>query len=270
MSKARLIKRFGGSGDIPILVAMMGYSESRLFPRCLTREFIPYCFDCWPASYARWESFFRRNKIRIAFFSALQSAKYFVERLPETLCVWLPEAIDTREYSCGSSLISRDIDVLELGRKFDWYHRAILQPLNQAGRSHLFERVKGQIIFPTRGELVDGLSRSKISICFPCSMTHPERSGGVETVTLRYFESLASRCLVVGKCPAELHDLFGYNPIIEIDAHRPSEQIIEILTEIDRYQEFVDKNRARLLEVGTWDARVKEMLDTISSRWATN
>jgi hypothetical protein len=101
-------------------------------------------------------------------------------------------------------------------------------------------------------------------------MTHPERSGGVETVTLRYFESLASRCLVVGKCPAELHDLFGYNPIIEIDAHRPSEQIIEILTEIDRYQEFVDKNRARLLEVGTWDARVKEMLDTISSRWATN
>jgi len=270
ISKLRLTRRLSGDGNPPILVAMMGYSESRLFPKCLHREFIPYVFDCWPSSYDRWESFFWRNKIRMAIFSARQSASYFAKRMRGMQCIWLPEALDVSDYSSGPNLVSRDIDVLELGRKFDWYHQAILEPLSQAERIHLFERVKGQIVFPTLQEFVDGLSRSKVSVCFPCSMTHPERSGDVETVTMRYFESIASRCLIVGKCPAELQELFGYNPIIEIDTQKPSSQILEILTEIDKYQEFVDSNRARLLQVGTWDVRVSEMLETIQSRLASN
>ena len=66
-------------------------------------------------------------------------------------------------------------------------------------------------------DLVAGLANSRVSICFPQSITNPERCGKVETVTLRYFESMASKCLIVGKCPLELRDLFGYNPVIEVD-----------------------------------------------------
>jgi hypothetical protein len=95
-------------------------------------------------------------------------------------------------------------------------------------------------------------------------MTDPVKAGGVETVTFRYFESIASCCLIVGHCPAELEDLFGYNPVIEADLQDPAGQLFDLLQNIDSYQGFVDKNRQRMLEVGSWDVRVETMLSTLS------
>ena len=68
-----------------------------------------------------------------------------------------------------------------------------------------------------RMPLAAGFGDAKVSVCFPSSTTHPQRSGSVETATHRYFESFASRCIVVGRAPAELVDLFGYNPVVEAD-----------------------------------------------------
>ena len=139
--------------------------------------------------------------------------------------MWLPEATDPSEYSSSVPWAERDIDVLELGRKSNSFHGKIAAPLANAKRSHLFERVKGEIIFPDRKGFLEGLARSKISICFPCSQTHPERFGSVETVTNRYFESMASKCLIVGHAPRQLTDLFGYNPVIEVQEGADFEQI---------------------------------------------
>jgi hypothetical protein len=150
--------------------------------------------------------------------------------------------------------------VLELGRKNDLFHSRITDPLATARRPHLFEKVKGQIIFPDRPGLIRGLSQSKISICFPSSQTHPERSGTVETVTLRYFESIASKCVLLGHAPQELIDLFGYNPVIEVDTGSEYEQLKSILSDPDSARVLVEKNYQRLLEVGTWKCRIKEAL----------
>ena len=67
---------------------------------------------------------------------------------------------------------------------------------------------------------------------FPCSLTHPERSGPVETVTHRYFESMASKCLIIGHAPRELIDLFGYNPAIEMQANHEFKQLQALLDKI--------------------------------------
>jgi len=179
--------------------------------------------------------------------------------------VWLPEATDPLEYCASIPLSERNIDVLELGRRYDSFHRKIAQPLAEANRVHLFERVKGEIIFSDRAGLVDGLGRSKLSICFPCSQTHPERSGAIETVTHRYFESMASKCLIVGHAPQELIDLFGYNPVIEIHSECAFEQIESILNNLDSFRSFVEDNYQRLLEVGTWKSRVQTVLSTYSA-----
>jgi hypothetical protein len=122
---------------------------------------------------------------------------------------------------------------------------------------HLYERAKGCIVFPAKQEMIDGLANTRISVCFPSSMTHPKRSGVVETLTYRYLESMASKCLVVGKCPKELVELFGYNPVIELE--NPS-QIMEILNQIQDYQCLVERNYHRLLEVGTARIRVQQLL----------
>jgi hypothetical protein len=264
-SKLRLMRNLYRSRQGPILVALMGYSESRLLLKCFNNEFIPYCFDCWPPMFDRWEAFFRRHRVRLAMFSARQSAEYFRKCIPEMNSAWIPEALDPSEYHSGTTLSERDIDVLEVGRKYDSYHDAIAGRLHECGISHLYEKVKGTVVFPGKQQLIDGLSRAKISVCFPSSTTHPARSGDVETVTLRYFEAIASRCILVGKCPAELAELFGYNPVAEVEQGREAEQLLEMVAAPDQYQWLVDKNYRRLLEVGTWDRRSGEMLEFIAN-----
>lgn len=243
----------------------MGFSESRTLPFSLWTEIIPYCFDCWPANYDRWSSFFRRHRIRLSFFSARQSAEYFAQGMEEMRSVWLPEATTPGDYRCAIPLSKRNIDILELGRKNDRFHSNVAAHLSRREKNHLFERIKGEIIFPDRSSLVAGLEDTKISVCFPCSQTHPARSGSVETVTQRYFESMAAKCVLLGHCPNELSDLFGYNPVIEVDSGHETEQIDTILADISNYEELVENNYRRLLEVGTWESRVPDILREIAN-----
>jgi hypothetical protein len=266
MARAGMVRNFWKGGKAIYLAILLGPAEYRLFPFSYGREMVAYCFDCWPAGYARWASFLRRNRIKLAFFSARRSAEYFSQKIPAMRSVWLPEAVDPEAYFSSKSLADRSIDVLELGRRDEALHQAITPPLQENHRVHLFEQEKGHIIFPTREALVNGLSDSKISVCFPSSLTHPQRSGDVETVTYRYFESMASGCLLWGKCPQELSELFGYNPVIEADRRDPCGQLDEILQNPGKYQELVDRNYQRLLEVGTWQARAAAMLEIINNQ----
>jgi hypothetical protein len=266
LSRLGLIRPFIRRRENLVLVPSMGFSEYRLVPFGYIFETVLYVFDCWPKDYRRWIAYFRRHRPRVTFFSARDSAAYFRHRIPGMEAIWMPEATDPGRYRTGPQLTERSLDVLELGRRYSTFHEAVREPLRRLGRSHRFESQPGQIIFPTFRELVDGLAATRISICFPSSLTHPARSGSVETVTHRYFESMASRCVVVGKCPGELADLFGYDPVIPADMGDPSTQIVQILGDLGAYQPLVDQNRARLLEVATWDVRVAAILTTLANR----
>ncbi len=248
------------------IIALEWHYEERLFPLCYCAEIIPLCFDCWPKDYERWIDLFKRHKFRVVFFTARKSCEYFRDVFPDMDCIWLPEAADPKEYKPDRPLAERAIDVLELGRRSDLYHNHIKEILAQQGHVHKF-RLEGQArIFPTKNSLVDAWADTKLSVCFPKTITDPEKAGGVETVTFRYFESLASRCLIIGSCPIELKILFGYNPVIEVDWSDPAGQLISILGHLETYSGFVNKNYNRLLEVGSWDVRVASMLSELLKR----
>jgi hypothetical protein len=264
LMKLGMVRNFFRSGRAYI-VPMLHCSEYRLFPASYTHECIPYSMDVWPPSYARWEAFARRNRVRTWFITARQSAERFKQKFPDANILWLAEAVDPSEYRHEIPLADRKIHVLELGRKWDAYHAKIEKPLEERGRTHLYEKVKGKLIFGARQEMIDGFVNSVISVCFPQSLTHPERAGDVETVTLRYFETIACKCVPVGRAPQELIDLFGFNPMIEVDMDHAAEQVDEILTDPAKYQPMVDRNYQRLMEVGTWDARIREMLATLKT-----
>jgi hypothetical protein len=261
LARAGLIRNLWRSSRKIYLVPLMGSAEYRLFPRGYFSEAVVYCFDCWPRYYARWEGMFRRHRIRLAFFSAQQSAAYFAERIPQMRSVWLPEATDPAAYNNRHQLPEREIDVVEVGRRYELWHGQVASGLQERGLVHLYENPRGQLVFPTREQFVQGLGNSRISICFPASLTTPERAGGVETVTHRYFEAMASGCLILGHCPKELSELFGYNPVIEADLEAPLDQLLAVLANIEKYQELVERNYQRLLEVGTWKARVRTMCE---------
>jgi hypothetical protein len=260
-----MLRNFLQAGKKAYLVALMWPKAARLFPVGYFREIIPLCFDCWPADYDVWEALFRRHKVKTAFFTARQSGAYFQQKIPELSCHWLPEGCDPEEYPFASKLVERNIDVLELGRRYEVYHDKILEPLLSEQLNHLYARGGMRRLFSTRQELMQAWEQTRISVCFPKSITSFERSGGVETVTFRYFESMASRSLVVGHCPGELQDIFGYNPVIEVDMSDPAGQLLDILRNIEDYQELVEKNHRKMLKVGSWDARVQTMTGILES-----
>jgi hypothetical protein len=246
-----------------VFVAFMGYSEFKTLPFAYWTEIIPYCFDCWEPGYERWKAFFLRNRVRLAFFSARQSAQYFATALPAMKSIWLPEATDPSDYNPDRTWLERDIDVFEMGRKNYDFHRNIVQAMMLKKRVHLFEKVEAQRIFPDKASFTNALGRSKICVCFPRSQTHMHESGSIETVTHRYFESIASKCIILGHCPTELSDLFGYNPVIEVESGKEVEQIEYILSNLEQYQDLVDRNYRRLFKVGTWRNRVPVIIDEV-------
>jgi hypothetical protein len=261
--KFRWMWNFRRSSAGPVFVSYMTYLEKKTFPFSYWTEIIPYTFDCWPTYYDWWASFYKRERVRIAFISARQSAEHFAGAFPKMKAVWLPEAIDPDEYCASKPWGERDIDVLEMGRRFEPYHDRIVDRATQANLVHLYERNGIKSIFPGRAELIDGLARTKLLVCFPRSITHPEEAEGVETVTYRYFQSMASKCLMLGHAPQELIDLFGYNPVIEVQDGNEFEQIEWLLNTLNSFSEVVEKNYARLHEVGTWRSRVKTIFDTL-------
>lgn len=246
-----------------LLIPILRRSEGDAFPWCYYSEVIPWSFDCWPGEYDKWESFFRRIRVRLAFVSARESAREMQRRLPSAKIVWSPEAVDPSIYNPLKSLSERSISVLELGRRHEAFHQVLLQPLADREWIHLFEKTRGLKIFRTRDELTAGYGDSKVSVCFPASVTDPSSSGGLETATYRYFESIASKCVLYGHAPAELVELFGFNPVIEAPPDLDVSHLIFVLRNIEDYQDMVEANYARLLEVGTWSVRAREILANI-------
>lgn len=269
LKKLGMIRRLADMSHTAYIAPVMQIAEDRIFPVCYVAETMVYAFDCWAPAHDRWEAFFRRHKMRIAFISARISAERMAKRVPGLETIWMPEAIDPAPYSAEKPVKKRSIDVLELGRRYDIYHDRIREHCVSKGYQHRYELRNGQLVFSSAEDFYRGLADTKISICFPSSITHPARSGDVETLTVRYLESIACKNIIVGRCPQELKDLFGFNPVVEADMGDAAGQIDDILANVDAYGERLDRNLQRLREVGTWDTRVETILSVLRQRGFT-
>ena len=217
-----------------------------------------YMFDAWPKDYHKIRRFINEFGIDLVFVSAAQSAADLNKLMATNMFHHVAEGIDTRLYKYAT-YEAKDIEVLALGRKYDRYHQVIRPVLSKHDYTYLYETTKGQIIFEDRKDFIDGLSRTKISICVPGSITHPERSGHVETMTMRYLQSMASKCLIVGHAPEEMIRMFGYNPVIEIDWNDPEGQIIRLLRYFHLNIPLIEKNYKEVNHHHTWTQRFHDI-----------
>lgn len=225
-----------------------------LIPFLYNRDNSLYVFDAWPAYQDRIENFIRSTGVRNVFFSSRYATELFAAKGLDCKMTWVPEAITISDYRF-KDYAEKDISVLAFGRRYDEYHNKIVGRLQQENISYLYEKVKKAIVFPTREDFIDGLARTKISICVPSSITHPEKAGKISTMTIRYLQSMASKCLIVGYMPDEMRPLFDYIPIVEIDMSSPAEQLISILRNFDRYIPLIERNYAYIREHHTWEHR---------------
>ena len=216
-----------------------------------------YLFDAFNQNFSKIADLIDYFDISTVFFSSSQATDWFRAKYGPKRVHWIAEAVEPDDYS-PTDYRDRDIDIVQFGRKYDLYHKIVKRFAEKKNFSYLYERSKGEIIFPDRASFVEGIGRAKISICIPSSVTHPERSGDVSTVTARYYQSMASKCLVVGVKPKEMDELFRYNPIVEIDFDRPEKQLAHILSHFDEYIPLIERNYREMRSAHTWTDRWKQ------------
>ncbi len=220
----------------------------------MSKNKILYLFDAWPTKYDSIVSFVHRTKTSLLFVSAKQSAERLSHLLPDCRVIWCPEACASGVYR-AVDYGEKTIDILALGRKNDKLHQALIAAGFESSYNYLYEKVKGEIVFPSRDEFLNGLANSKILICYPRSVTHPELAGDIETMTNRYLQGMASKVLMVGKCPDEMKDLMGYSPVIDLDEVDPVKHLTEILLDYDKYIPLIEKNYIEFCSAHTWKNR---------------
>ena len=211
---------------------------------------------------------------RTAIFSSRQTAEMMQERFSgknkgwqRINVIWCPEAVDDSVYQKGKLLKDRNIDLLEFGRSNDKVFKAdqLESVFDNKNRNlnHVCTKQNGKFIY-TNEQLYQAMGNAKVTIALSRSMTQPEMGGDIETLTQRYWECMFSRMVMVGHAPQELVDFIGYNPVIELKEDISAEALIrDVLEHIDDYQELVDKNRETAERLGSWDVRIKWLMEEL-------
>ena len=230
------------------------------FPDYAIHEVIPFFWDCWPDNYDETADWLRRYEVRTAMFTSSQTAEVMQRRFPDINILYVPEGIDVKEYGGGLSLKQRENPLYEIGQG----RRCFL-------KTHYPEDYERISILPANGLLPDkesfirALCEAKVTVTFPRCDMMPEETGGIETLTQRYWEAMLTRSVIVGRAPKELIELIGYNPVIDMDKTHPIGQIENILAHIEEYQPMVDKNRETALKMGDWNVRMTWVADWLDS-----
>lgn len=228
------------------------------WPDYLWCETIPFIWDCWPSMYDRIEKWFYKHKIRTAIFTSSITAEEIRQRCPDVNILHVTEGIDTSVYHAGGSLVKRSIDFLEYGSKQRNLFEKPLEGINHVNSTSIITKMM------TWDDLLNTMSDAKVTLALPRCDIDQEVTGGVETLTQRFWEGMLSRSVLVGRAPKELTDLIGYNPVITLDRQNAEEQIKDIIAHIDDFQSLVDNNREVALTMAPWNIRIKKIMNWLT------
>jgi hypothetical protein len=180
----RVLNRLGlipRRGRPVVLTPVMGQSWHSVAAATLRGRPLLLAWDVWEHDIDHWVRAIRRFRCVGLISTSAQAAALIADALPGFPVESVPEAIQVSRYLSTVPLSNRSTGVLELGRRYEKWHGEVLDALRTAEVPHLYEREKGQLVFPTDAEMVAGLQNAAISVCFPRSMTHPESAGAIES-----------------------------------------------------------------------------------------
>ncbi len=228
------------------------------FPGFVRYEIIPLVWDCWPMYYEKYCHWMKRHQVKTAIFTSSQTAERMRKQFPEMNILTITEGVDLDKYEAGVELTQRTVELYEIGS----VQRGMFRKRHPEEYKRLFNKPQ-EWGFRTQEDYKRLLQSSRLTVIFPRSITEPETAQGIETLTQRYWECMLSRILMVGHAPKELTNLIGYNPVIEMDMEHDLEQVEGILADIanPKYQKLVDRNREAALQMGSWDIRMKQVMD---------
>lgn len=227
-----------------------------------------YMHDAWPRFHYWIFPILELFNVKQVFFSSKQVWLDHLRKYPNSKCqsMWLPEGINADEYRF-KPFDQKSIDVLEFGRRHEAYHLLIKDELSSHGKYHFYQQQLSGLLFPDKSALVAALANAKIVICVPSDITHPERAEYISTMTLRYLQAMASKCLIVGVTPSDMHELFNYQPIVEIDMENAAAQLLTILKNYRSFQPLIERNYKEVHNHHQWLNRwaiIKQNIEAIA------
>ena len=233
-----------------------GYSiQFDTFPDYAFYEVIPLIWDCWPKQVENVAAFFRKHQVKTAIFTSSQTADVFRRLFPQMNIQTITEGIKIDLYSPGNVLSDRKIDILEIGRKDGNFFKS---PLPE-GINHIktgnFART-----FQSDEEFRAALADTKVTVTVPRCDVDKKTAGNIETLTQRYWECMLSRIVMVGRAPKKLINLIGYNPVIDWDGNDASPLVSDILENIGKYQDLVNRNYETAKKMASWEMRMKDIM----------
>lgn len=229
------------------------------FPDYMFYEIIPIIWDCWPIYYNKVTNWLRKYQVKTAIFTSSQTAALMRKEFPEMNILSITEGINILRYREGKDLADRSIDLLEYGsiyRNFFHHHVSGIRHINRENANGCMDSFK---------QLVQTMADAKVTIALPRCDTAPEETGGIETLTQRFWEGMLSRTVMLGRAPKELIDLIGYNPVIGLDRENPEEQVRDIVEHISDYQELVDKNHETATHLAPREIRMQQVWEWLES-----
>ena len=233
-----------------------GYSiQFDTFPDYAFYEVIPVIWDCWPKQVESVAAFFRKHQVKTAIFTSSQTADVFRDLFPKMNIQTITEGIKIDLYSPGNVLSDRKIDILEIGRKDGNFFKTPLPEGINHVKTGNFART-----FQSDEEFRAALADTKVTVTVPRCDVNPETAGNIETLTQRYWECMLSRIVMVGRAPKELIDLIGYNPVIDWDGNDASPLVSDILGNIGKYQDLVNRNYETAKKMASWEMRMKDIM----------
>ncbi|RZJ58543.1 MAG: glycosyltransferase family 1 protein [Hymenobacter sp.] len=215
-----------------------------------------WTYDVWEPRYAEVAELVRESRVGLLLLSSWQATEHFRGlNLAGCTVQWVPETINPATYR-SKPWAERTTNLLSFGRSFLDYHRRVVAGCQAHQITYKYQEQSetkdvatqgmktAALQFPTEEAFLDGLADAQICLCFPRSLTHPQLAGEVSTLTLRYLQAMAAKCLVLGAAPLEATRLFGYNPVVEVDWQDPVGQLQTILRNPAPYQALIERNYA--------------------------
>ena len=233
-----------------------GYSiQFDTFPDYAFYEVIPLIWDCWPKQVESVAAFFRKHQVKTAIFTSSQTADIFRRLFPQMNVLTITEGIKIDLYSPGNVLSDRKIDILEIGRKDGNFFKTPLPEGINHVKTGNFART-----FQSDEEFRAALADTKVTVTVPRCDVDKKTAGNIETLTQRYWECMLSRIVMVGRAPKELINLIGYNPVIDWDGNDASPLVSDILENIGKYQDLVNRNYETAKKMASWEMRMKDIM----------
>lgn len=190
-------------------------------------------------------------------------------------CTYLPTAVDALRFAPpGPDAPARTVDVVSYGRRLPGTHAPLLAAAQEGRLFYHYDTVRGAFDVTGhvehRAALAALLQRARYGVVYQ-NNDEPgrvARTGGEESLTNRYFETLAAGAVMLGSAPdvADFAAAFDW-PDAVVPLPAPAPAVLDVIAELDADPARLDRARRAAVTASLrrhdWAHRWQAVLDAV-------